>query len=261
MHLRALSLLMSVSLLLFTGVRSALAQASTQGAFPVSKPSSASSYKITPQVFFKPSGTGNPPPTRGAGSRNDRACPQDLSGNSSNSSVQPQALTALIPGNPVGLTWAERPTVWVYLPETSARQMVLSVKAEGGQQHSQRFIPITGEAGIVGVQFDQNSPSLEVGKTYQWAVVLVCGDRPSPNDPFVTAWIQYVVPSQSPQNQQSAVERAVWYGKQGAWYDALTALAEMRRSQPTDPALAKIWVDFLSQPSVGLAAIANEPVR
>ncbi len=261
MHLQALSILMFVGLFLSTGVQSVLGQTSIQGSSPVSKPSSESSHTITPQVFFKPSGTGNPPPTRGAGSRNDRACPQDSSDNPSDSPVQPQILTALVPGNQVGLTWAARPTVWVYLPETSARQMVLSVKAEGGQQHSQRFIPITGEAGIVGVQFDQNLPSLEVGKTYQWAVVLVCGDRPSPNDPFVTAWIQRVAPSQAPNSQQSAVERAAWYGEQGAWYDAVTTLAEVRRSQPTDPAVAKIWVDFLSQPSVGLAAIANEPVR
>lgn len=259
MNLQLLVLVISVSLLLPT-TASTLAQ-STAGTTPILNHTFDIVRIPVIQVLFKPSGTGNPPPTRGAGSRNDRACPQDSSDNPSDSSAQSQALMALVPGNQVGITWAERPTVWVYVPETSARQMVLSVKAEGGQQHSQRFILITGEAGIVGVQFDQNSPSLEVGKTYQWVVVLVCGDRPSPNDPFVTAWIQRVAPAQVPNNQQSAVERAAWYGKQGAWYDALTALAEMRRSQPEDPALAKIWADFLSQPSVGLEAIANEPVR
>ncbi|WP_199295853.1 DUF928 domain-containing protein [Trichocoleus sp. FACHB-591] len=260
MHLQALSVLMSVSLFLLTGVQSASAQASTQGAFPVSTPNSESSRKVIPQVLFKPSGTGNPPPTRGAGSRNDRACLQDSSENLSDLSARPQPLTALVPGNQVGLTWAERPTFWVYLPETSARQMVLSVKGESTGQHSQRFLPITGEAGIVGIQFDQNAAPLKVGKSYQWAVVLVCGDRPSPNDPFVTAWIQRVAPAQASNNQQSAVERAAWYGEKGAWYDALTVLAEVWRSQPNDSTLAKIWADFLAQPSVGLGAIANEPV-
>lgn len=242
------------ALLLLTKTTLVLAQASTKEASPVPTRNSDKSRNPVTQVLFKPSGTGKPPTTRGAGSRNDRHCPQDAT-------TQSIALTALVPPNQEGLTWAERPTVWVYLPKTSARQMVLSVTAEGSQQLFQRFLPITGEPGILGIPFVENAPPLEVGKSYQWAVVLVCGNRPSPNDPFVTAWVRRVAPSQPFNNQQPALERAAQYGEQGAWYDALTALAEARRSQPADPALTKIWADFLAQPSVGLGAIANEPLR
>jgi hypothetical protein len=212
-------------------------------------------------VLFKPSG-GPPPTTRGAGSRNDRSCAPDAPANPSRATAQP--LTALVPPHQTSLTWAERPTFWVYLPQTSARQIVLSVQAKGAGQHSQRFLPITGAAGIVGIPIAATAPPLEVGKAYQWAIVLVCGDRPSPNDPVVTAWVQRANPAPRPQpplnHQPTALEQAVGYAEQGIWYDALTTLAAARQSQPDNPAVTKIWAEFLAQPSVGLGAIAKEPV-
>jgi len=215
-----------------------------------------------PQVLFKPSGTGRPPTTRGAGSRNDRICAQDIPANSGREFAKSPALTALIPSSQSNFTQAERPTFWVYLPKTSARQLVLSIQDADSQPHSQRFFPITGERGIVGIPMAENSPPLETGKFYQWAVVMVCGDRPHPNDPVVTAWVQRVPTFQTLSKQQTKpqtiLEQAAHYGEQGVWYDALTTLATARRSQPQDPTLAKVWTDFLAQPTVELGAIANE---
>lgn len=253
MSLQPLFMLMS-TFLLSTPAIAPSAPVFAQGSVQVPRHNATEDHSPISQVLFKPSGGGKPPTTRGAGSRSDRRCPQDIT-------TQSISLTALVPPNQSGLTWVEHPTVWVYLPKTSARQIVLSVKAEGAQQHSQRFLSITGEPAILGIPFDHNAPPLEVGKSYQWAVVLVCGDRPSPNDPFVTAWVQRVIPSKPFSEQPSALDRVVQYGAQGVWYDALTTLAEMRRSRPTDPTLAKLWTDFLTQPSVGLGAIAKEPLR
>lgn len=257
MNVQLLSL--SISFLLTTGTVSSLTPSATEVTQGLTQiPDTV--QNTTTQVLFKPSGGGKPPTTRGAGSRSDRLCPQDAPTNLGDSAAKPLALTALVPSEQSGLTWAERPTFWVYLPKTSARQIVLSVKA-GSQPHSQRFLPITGQAGIVGIPLAGNSTPLEIGKFYQWAVVLVCGDRPSPNNPFVTAWVQRVAPTHPLSQQQSALDRATRYGEQGIWYDALTTLATARRSQPADPALAKIWADFLAQPSVGLGVIANEPLQ
>ena len=252
MNLQPLLMPMSVGLLLLAGTTPTLAQPSPEGTTQVPARNADKPRSPITQVLFKPS-----PTTRGAGSRNDRYCAQDTPAKNE------PTLTALVPPplNQSSLTWAERPTFWVYLPKTSARQIVLSVKEEGSQQHSQRFLPITGESGIVGIPLTENMPPLEVGKSYQWAIVLVCGDRPSPNDPVVTAWIQRAAPSQPLNNQQAALEQAVRYGEQGIWYDALTTLAVARRSQSDNPALAKIWAEFLAQPSVGLGTIANEPLR
>lgn len=254
-------LYLSISFLLTTGTAfSSVAHSATQKVAQGLTQNSNTVTNASIQVLFKPSGGGKPPTTRGAGSRNDRLCPQDIALNPDALSSKPQPLTALVPSNQLGLTWAERPTIWVYLPKTSARQIVLSIKA-AGSQHSQRFLPITGAAGIVGIPVAETAPPLEVGKSYQWAVVLICGDRPSPNDPFVTAWVQRVLPDTVWSDRQSALERAARYGERGIWYDALTTLAAVRRSQPNNAAFTKIWTNFLAQPSVGLGAISEAPLR
>ncbi|MBI4785295.1 MAG: DUF928 domain-containing protein [Oscillatoriophycideae cyanobacterium NC_groundwater_1537_Pr4_S-0.65um_50_18] len=260
MKLQPLFLFIAVSYLLLTASPSQSAQPAYREAVPVPTRLSNETQSSIPQVFFKPSGTGQPPRTRGAGSRNDRHCPQDVPTRLGSSTPAPLALTALVPSSQEGLTESERPTVWVYLPKTSARQMVLSIRKNGSQPHSQRFLPLTGDPGIVGIPLDENAPPLEIDKSYQWAVVLLCGDRPNPNDPVVAAWVRRVAPSDSINRPQESLERAAWYGERGIWYDALTTLAEARRSQPIDPAFTEIWANFLTQPTVGLSAIANEPL-
>jgi hypothetical protein len=230
------------------------------GAIAPSTPALADQPDTVSQVLFRPSGGGRPPTTRGAGSRSDRLCPQDAP-SPRNSSIPPLTLTALVPTDQSGLTLADHPTFWVYVPTTTARQMVLSVKGPDSQPHSQRFLPTPGEAGIVGIPLDKNTSPLAMDQSYQWAVVLICGDRPSPNDPFVTGWVRRVAPSPAPNKSQTSLERAASYGDQGIWYDALTTLAEVRRSQLADPTLKKIWVNFLTEPSVGLGAIVGEPLR
>lgn len=211
-----------------------------------------------PILFKPPPEDGTPSTTRGAGSRDNRRCAQDSSAISLNQASEKLSLTALVPGDHSGLTRSARPTFWVYVPQTSARQIVLSIR-QGNQPHAQRFVPITGQAGVIGIQATEDSPPLEVGKTYQWAIVLVCGDRPSPNDPTVTALIRREQ-STEPINS-NALQQASRYGEQGIWYDALTTLAEAKRSQPNNAELDKTWTSFLTQPSVGLGAIATEPLR
>lgn len=216
--------------------------------------------RLIAQIFFKPPAQdGKPGTTRGAGSRDDRQCPQDGTPTSAKQATEKPTLTALVPSDHYGVTWSARPTFWVYVPQTSARQIVLSLKQDN-QHHSQRFLPITGQPGIIGIQAAENSPPLEVGKTYQWAIVLVCGDRPNPNDPVVAAWVHRKQPT-APSNPPTVLQQAVQYGEQGIWYDALTTLAEAKRSQPNNPDLAKTWTSFLTQPTVRLGAIATEPLR
>ncbi|NEO30708.1 MAG: DUF928 domain-containing protein [Symploca sp. SIO3C6] len=208
----------------------------------------------------------NPPPkdekpdkTTGAGSRDERQCSQDTQNNFAQTLLPQPALQALVPNDNYGVTFSERPTLWVYIPETSAKQIVLSLKEEGIKHHSQIFLPITGISGIFGFKLGEESPPLEIGKSYQWAVVMVCGDQPSPNDPVTTAWIKRITPLQPLDDSLSWLEQAVWYGKQGIWYDALTALAQARQLQPNNSKLMKDWADFLS--SVELKAIATEPLE
>jgi hypothetical protein len=216
--------------------------------------SPARSESAIATVSFKPPRDDKQPDrTAGAGSRGGQ-CPQDATVPTANT----PSLTALVPTTNRGLTLAERPTFWVYLPKTTAKQVVLSIREEGIKHHSQTFLSITGTSGIISLQSSKDSPPLEVGKTYQWAVVLVCGERPSPNDPAIASWVRRVAPFQTA-NQGTALAKATWYGEQGIWYDALDSLAEARRTQSNNQALTNIWADFLN--SAGLEAISTEPLQ
>jgi hypothetical protein len=211
------------------------------------------------KVLFKPSSKDRRPlRTVGAGSRGGQ-CPQDLAAAPA-SSVMSNALPlmALVPSNNDGLTVAERPTFWMYLPQTSAKQAVLSLQTEDASFHSQWFLPTPSTAGVVSLQLPADAPPLKIGESYQWAVVLVCGDRPSPNDPAIAAWVTRVAPSPSIP-LSTAVDRASRHGEQGLWYDMLTALGQELRSKSTQSDLNDVWANVLK--SEGLETVALEPIQ
>jgi hypothetical protein len=169
-----------------------------------------------------------------------------------------RSLMALVPNTNTGLTLAERPTFWIYLPKTTAKQIVLSIREAGIKDHAQIYLPTPEDSGVVGFQLPATGPALEIGKTYQWAVVLICGARPSPNDPAIAAWVRRIAPMQ-PLKKGTILEQAAWYGEQGIWYDAIAALAEVRRTKHQDKGLTDIWTNFLN--SAGLEEISREPLQ
>lgn len=226
---------------------------------PTSNLSTRTDRTITRVLFKPPPEDKKPERTQGAGSRHDGQCPRDVSPtNVAKLSSERPSMVPLVTTDNTGLTLAERPTFFIYLPETSAKQIVLSIREEGTTHHSQTFFPLTGVSGIINLQPSPDSPPLEVGKTYQWAVVLVCGERPNPNDPAIAASVRRISSPQSIK-QGTALEQASWYGEQGIWYDALTSLVKARRSQPNNQDLTDIWVQFLE--SGGLADISAKPLQ
>ncbi|MGA7953768.1 MAG: DUF928 domain-containing protein [Gloeobacterales cyanobacterium] len=237
--------LITVGLLLI-GAEPTLAQPAANG-------SARSDNSITRVSFEPPPDDKQPDRTAGAGSRGGQ-CPQDATVPTANT----PPLMALVPTTNRGLTLAERPTFYVYLPETSAKQVALSIKEEGTKYHSQTFFPITGTSGIISLKPSDNSPPLEVGKNYQWAMVLLCDERPNPNDPAIASWVRRVALSK-PTNQGTALQQAAWYGQNGVWYDALASLAEARRIQSNNKALTDDWTNLLK--SAGLGPIATEPIQ
>ena len=246
--------LMTVGLLLF-GTAPTVAQPTTNSPGKTDK-------ILTTRVLFKPPQDDKksaPKQTVGAGSRHGGQCLQDVtSANSPKSPSIQSSLMPLVPTSNFGLTLAERPILSIYLPETSARQVVLSIREEGTTQFSQMFVSITGASGIVSLQPNDDLPLLEIGKTYEWALVLVCGDRPSPNDPTIASWVRRIALPQ-PTNQLTTLEQASWYAEQGIWYDALSSLIQARKAQPQNQELIIIWNDFLE--SGGLKEISTESLQ
>jgi len=157
-------------------------------------------------------------------------------------------LTALVPTNEMGLTTLGNPTFWVYLPETTATQLVLSVMEQGKDKsiihHSQTSFPILPKSGLMSLKLPAQSPPLEVGKTYKWAVIILCGNSPHPSDPVIEAWVRRVDLS-IPNPSMNSAKKASWYGEQGIWFDFLDSLAKARQAEPDNKVLKTDWVDTL----------------
>lgn len=221
---------------------------------------SAANPNLISHVSFKPPPDDRKPDqTLGAGSRQDNPCFQDTT---PITPLSERSMMALVPSSNYGLTLTERPTFFIALPKTSAQQLILSISENGKTYHSQTVIAIKDTPGIIKITPAQDAPPLEVGKEYQWSVVLVCGSKPGPNDPAIASWVRRVAPPQtmpSQLKQEHSLAQAVWYGNQGLWYDALNALVEARRSQPQNEAMTSIWSEFLT--SVGLQDVSSEPIR
>ena len=174
------------------------------------------------------------------------------------------AMTALTPGPKLGLTVASHPTFLVYIPATSAPQAHFTLKDENNRGVYQTLLPISNTGGVFGISLPEDKPPLELGKTYSWSVALIC--QPTQTDtPMVRGQVRRVEPTvqmpndtNSTRSEKALLEQAALYGKSGIWYDSVNLLAQLRKIQPNDQALATNWVKLLD--SVGLDAIANQPL-
>lgn len=217
-------------------------------------PENIISSRSAVQVTFEPRGNGTPDDTAGGASRDGGICPQD-------SAALGSPVTPLMPANLHGLTLADRPTFFVYVPRTSAQEALFVLKDASEDYYYQKTIAIPRTAGIVSFQLPTDAPALKSGKSYKWSFVMLCGEGLRPDSPRVEGRVERIelTPALSAQLKTlSPLERAALYGKDGVWYDTLTSLAELRRSQPNDLALATTWAELLK--SVGLGGIANQPL-
>ena len=216
-------------------------------------PAIADNHSIV--LFQPPAEDEQPEETEGAASRHLGECAANSLESQSAANLRPN-LTAIVPQSNYGLTTVEHPNFWVYLPETSAKQAILSIKQEGKTPHWQQSVNLTEQQGITGIDLSKDAPPLEIGKNYQWAVILVCGDRPSPNDPVVGAWVKRVEQLKTANvNPSLELGKASAYAQQGIWYDALNVL--IAEKLPSDN-WQNIWVEYLK--SGGLDGVANEPI-
>ena len=209
----------------------------------------------TTVLFQPPPEEEQPKDTEGAASRQLGECAANNLEFESQSGIEKlPPLTALVPQNNYGLTTQERPNLWVYLPNTS-KQAILSIKKADKTPHWQQLVDLDGNRGIIGIKLSKDAPALEIGTDYQWAVILVCGDRPSPNDPVVTSWIKRIEKINSQPLSTSKLAEASVYAQQGIWYDAIDILISEKPSQNN---WQDLWNDYLE--SANLTRFANRPV-
>lgn len=203
------------------------------------------------RVRFPIPPVGAPGSRKGGASRG--ACP-----------VVEKPLTALVPPTNIGLTISERPTFWFYIPynPTPARSVEFVLLNDKKNAVYRTTVPIKDTPGIINIVLPSTAPALESGKRYQWVFSVICDPSNRTEDIFVRGEVRRDSPNSNLNSQLAATkkerDRIIIYAANGLWYDALTALAKLRRSSPQDRTLANDWRDLLGD--VGLNEIASERI-
>ncbi|WP_407900394.1 DUF928 domain-containing protein [Scytonema sp. NUACC26] len=165
----------------------------------------------------------------------------------------------------LGLTVAEYPTFWFYVPYApkDVRAVKFMLLDENNNSVTKEPIPITlsGTPGVISFSFPQKEKPLLVGKYYHWYLLIDCNPASRSADINIQGLVQRVEPNSDLMRRLETAtpqERIALYARSGIWHEAIALLGELRRTKPQDAALASDWVNLLR--SVELENIATEPI-
>ncbi len=168
------------------------------------------------------------------------------------------AIVKVLPKSNIGLTTQQRPLIMVYVPASTAQKAFFSIQDEDLNHYYQTTLQLPEKAGVMEIKIPDSVPALATGKNYQYSLAMICGIDLEPDDPLTSGWIQRVQPKGNLVNQQPSVELASQLASDGIWFDAVSTLAELRKSQPDNQSVVNSWQQLLN--SAGLSEIAQEPI-
>ena len=226
------------------------------------QPASSISSKLPNQwegaSFQPPTGLGNPDGREGGATRG--GC---TSSNNKSDSIQNKKLTALVPASGVGITMAEYPTFYWYLPQTTAKTMEFVLRDDQDREIYSTLLAVDrNQPGIMSLELPTSATllPLEIEKGYYWQVRLVC----QPSDRLADEWVEGSVVRVQPTSKVAQSDNAplqeklALYVESRFWHETLSTLVEMRRLNPNDRDISAAWKQLLN--SVGLEKIAQEPI-
>ncbi len=144
-------------------------------------PAPAQPRNIPATMAFDPPGSGAPPETHGAGSRDSGLCP-----------AQTEPFQSLMPIEQ-GISLTPRPAILLAVPaDTTAQKALLTFRDQNDRIHAQITLPLVVKEGKARLQLPNSAAPLAVGQSYRWSVVLICGDTVQPDDPILSGWLQHV---------------------------------------------------------------------
>jgi hypothetical protein len=184
----------------------------------------------------------DPPPRRDA-PRSGTA------GGGSRPATKTHAFTALSPGRQVGLSHSQRPTFFVYLPQTTAQTAEFSLFDAEMKGIYQVTIPIENKVGLIGITVPKTAPTLVKNQPYHWAFALAYNPNDRTEDQVVGGWVEYSELSKKLSLQLATatpIEQITYYAKHGFWYDAIAKTVELHSSQPNNPSLTQTWTKLLT---------------
>ncbi|AOY80956.1 DUF928 domain-containing protein [Moorena producens JHB] len=162
-------------------------------------------------------------------------------------------LTAIVPANNLVKTVAANPTLFWYVPKTTATVAEFVLIDDQDQEVYLTSVSLDNTNGIVQLSLPKTVP-LTMGKEYKWFFVLVCNPQERSRDQWVKGILQRTELSPelalNLEQEQNTLEQAKLYADALIWQETVTTVAQLRDSQP------QAWVDLIK--SVGLEAIANK---
>ena len=242
-NLRYILLLLSYSLIAITFFSQSVLANKEKSAQPSQKPQIVFNLPTPPSVGI-PQGR-----LKGGGSRG--------------SCQNYQNLTALVPVNNKivwGKTIATHPEFLFYLPQGSLIEFTLQDEAKNYIYQTNRQISPDNQ-GIVSISIPETRQSLEPNQIYQWTLSLTCQNDRNAAFVYVKGSIEKAVLEPDIETQLKTVdnkEKAVIYAREGIWYDAITLLSQLRRDNPHDEPINRMWSELLEQ--VNLTEIAEQPL-
>lgn len=201
-----------------------------------------------------------PRPDIGAPSRRTGAGGRGCEEVSMLASSSDKLLIALVPiysGSELvwGRTTVEHPTFWFYVPYKRPATGKFVLRDKEGKLFYQVDVTLPETPGVVSLSLPSTAPALERDKQYHWYFKIYCQSGQPPL--FVDGWItrNSLNPAIERQLETATIlQRVALYAANGFWYEALTSVAELRRTNPNAPEWAALLRD------VGLDAIATEPL-
>jgi hypothetical protein len=161
-------------------------------------------------------------------------------------------------------TVAEYPSFWIYLPDlpTNLRTGEFVLQDRDGNDIYRSPITLPETPGIIGISLPSNPQySLKTDQQYHWYFKVYCGALQKTSEYFyVDAWVQRVAMTPDLENKlKTAKSREyVVYADNSIWYDAVTNLADLRRTDSQNAMFKDDWTDLLK--AVSLQDIAQAPI-
>jgi len=157
--------------------------------------------------------------------------------------------TALVPENGKGLTTAEHPIFWFYIPDAPDDINSIEFSVHDRDEKTTLYrtsLQLTKTPGVIGIPLPPSPQySLKLNEIYHWRFTVTCVGKETSGDPIILELDGWVTRVQQSPNQL-------------IWYDELTNRAKRYFLEPQNIEVKKAWAELLE--SVGLKGLAQEPV-
>jgi hypothetical protein len=133
---------------------------------------------------------------------------------------------ALVPSDSIPLTIAERPSFFFFIPKMTEKISEGKAKFQlfdRSERVYQTTYDLTETGGIVQFKLPVDAPALEVGKNYQWRVVILNSGQSNE----LTGFVRRVNLTDNKVSNQPKLT-AETYAQEGIWQDLLKTLADTK---------------------------------